>query len=61
MPKGHYCDWLCNADKLWLTDSSIGETCNQDPDGEWKSIEEDKDEEEESDNAKDWTGQSSPV
>ena len=56
MPKGHYCDWLCNADKLWLTDSSTGETCTQDPDGEWKGIEED-----ESDNAKDWTGQPPPV
>ena len=57
MPKGHYCDWLCNADKLWLTDSSTGKTCNLDPDGEWKGAEEDKDEEEESDDAKDWTGQ----
>jgi len=38
MLKGRLCDWLRNADKLWLTDSSTGKTCNLDPDGEWKGV-----------------------
>ena len=55
--------WLINADQLWLTDLSTGETYNLDPHGEpaeWEGIERNKAEEEESleeeDKPEGWVG-----